>query len=50
MRNSNDVEARPAVIKPTLCQGIEFLWSQAEHLGGNDKPRTGLLLFNQIIN
>jgi hypothetical protein len=50
MGNADDVKSRPAVIKPALRHSIEFLWFQAKHLGGNNKPRTSLLLFYVIIN
>lgn len=50
MGNPNDIESGSAIVEPALCQRIEFLRFQAEHLGANNKLRTGLLLSNQIIN
>jgi len=49
MRNPDDVEPRPAILKPALGHEIEFLRFQAEHLRANHKLRTSLLLFYQII-
>lgn len=50
VRRANDIESRAAVIEPALCQAIELLWLQAQHLGGKYKLRPSLLLFNNVIN
>jgi len=50
VRNAYDVESRPAVFDPSICQFVEFLRIAFEHLSRDDKTRAGLLPSHKILN